>query len=176
MPSLQEGLLDSDDWDRYQKQEYLQTAQDTAKWTVEIIRPSILTRPGMRKQVRGTAYLDGLKGFAALLVYWHHHQLWPRQLASGIFESPWGYNDKWFFCAMPGVRTFFSGGHFAVSVFFVISGYVLSAKPLALIQSGDLDRLGDNLSSALFRRWLRLHLPLIAISFLYITSWHVFGR
>ncbi|KUJ23949.1 uncharacterized protein LY89DRAFT_7720 [Mollisia scopiformis] len=174
MSPSQGGLLDTGDWDGYQKQEFLTTAHNTAKWTVEVIRPSVMTRPGMRKQVRGTAYLDGLRGFAAMLVYWHHHQLWPRQLASSFFENAWGFQDKYFFCAMPGVRTFFSGGHFSVSVFFVVSGYVLSVKPLALIYAGEHARLGDNLASALFRRWIRLFIPVIFVSLIYITSWHMF--
>jgi peptidoglycan/LPS O-acetylase OafA/YrhL len=167
MSPLQEGLLDNESGE---KQHFLRTAE----WTLELIRPSVLTRPGMRKQIRGTAYLDGLRGFAAMIVYWHHHQLWPRQLASGIFESPWGFRDNYFFCAAPVIRTFFSGGHFAVSVFFVISGYVLSAKPLALIYAGEHTRLGDNLASALFRRWIRLFIPVIAVTLIYITSWHLF--
>lgn len=175
MSPIQEGLLDSEQWEEHQKQEFLRTAQDTAKWTLELIRPSVLTRPGMRKQIRGTAYLDGLRGFAAMIVYWHHHQLWPRELASSIFEQAWGFRDEFFFSTLPGVRTFFAGGHFAVAVFFIISGYVLSAKPLALIYAGEHVKLGDNLASALFRRWLRLYIPLIFISFLYITSWHLFG-
>jgi peptidoglycan/LPS O-acetylase OafA/YrhL len=175
MSPLQEGLLDSEQWERHQKHEFLQTAHDTAQWTLDLLRPSVLTRSGIRKQVRGTAYLDGLRGFAAMLVYWHHHQLWPRQLAGGIFESAWGFRDDFFFCAFPGIRTFFTGGHFSVAVFFVISGYVLSAKPLALIYAGEHAKLGDNLASALFRRWLRLHIPVIFVSLLYITSWHLFG-
>lgn len=73
------------------------------------------------------------------------------------------------------IRTFFTGGHFAVSVFFIISGYVLSAKPLALIHANEYIKLGDNLASALFRRWLRLFLPIIVVTFLYMTSWHLFG-
>lgn len=175
-----------------------------------------------------TAYLDGLRGFAAFLVYWHHHQLWPRQNymimgADYIFENSWGslfpllpllclcrgpflyrenatgqfffcirsysatfaqrvltrdclgFGDSWFFAAMPVVRTFFTGGHFAVSVFFVISGYVLSAKPLSLIHSGETVKLGDNLASALFRRWLRLYIPVFVTTWMYLTSWHLFG-
>lgn len=172
---MQEGLLDNGQWEGHQKQEFFKTAQDTAQWTLELLQPSVLSRPGKRTQIRSTAYLDGLRGFAAFLVYWHHHQLWPRQLAGGIFESAWGFRGDYFFCAMPGVRTFFTGGHFAVSIFFVISGYVLSAKPLALIYAGDHARLGDNLSSALFRRWLRLFIPVIFVSLIYITTWHLFG-
>ena len=62
-----------------------------------------------------------------------------------------------------------------MAVFFIISGYVLSAKPLSLIYAGDHQKLGDNLASALFRRWLRLHLPVAAVSFIYVTCWHLFG-
>ena len=76
---------------------------------------------------------------------------------------------------MPVVRTFFTGGHFAVSVFFIISGYVLSAKPLSLIHSGETVKLGDSLASALFRRWLRLYIPVFVTTLLYFTSWHMFG-
>lgn len=86
-----------------------------------------------------------------------------------------GFGDNWFFAAMPVVRTFFTGGHFAVSVFFVISGYVLSAKPLSLIHSGETVKLGDNLASALFRRWLRLYIPVFVTTWMYLTSWHLFG-
>ena len=147
------------------------------KWWLELIRPAIFTRSKQRKQIQRTAYLDGLRGFAAFMVYWQHHQLWPRQtfMADLIFENAWGYQNNYYFACLPGIRLFFTGGHFAVAVFFVISGYVLSAKPLALIYSGDLTKLGDNLASALFRRWLRLHLPVLFVTFIYMTSWHLFG-
>lgn len=199
-------------------------------WLWEILRPAIWTRGGPKKKNARTAYLDGLRGVAAFLVYWHHHQLWPRQNymimgADYIFENSWGlwflflpllyyfrdqfifrkiatcplfffhpiiawelsctahtdpisclgFGDNWFFAAMPVVRTFFTGGHFAVSVFFIISGYVLSAKPLSLIYSGETVKLGDNLASALFRRWLRLYIPVLVITWAYFTSWHLFG-
>jgi hypothetical protein len=35
-----------------------------------------------------------------------------------------GYDGKYYFACLPGIRTLFSGGHFAVSVFFVLSGYI----------------------------------------------------
>ncbi|KAL3462813.1 acyltransferase 3 [Aspergillus heterothallicus] len=123
-----------------------------------------------------TAYLDGLRGFAALMVYWGHHQLWAHDGEGGedIFENAYDYNGQNYFACLPGVRLLFSGGHLAVSVFFVLSGYVLAAKPLSLIQRGDFKGLGDNISSALFRRWLRLHLPVIATTFTYMTALHLF--
>ncbi|GLA02147.1 hypothetical protein AnigIFM60653_001546 [Aspergillus niger] len=150
-----------------------------ARW-LSVLLPSFLCWGGSSTsssgKARRTAYLDGLRGFAAFLVYWGHHELWAHDGmgAERIFENAYGYEKQHFLVAFPGIRTFFSGGHFAVSVFFVLSGYVLSAKPLALIQAGEYLQLGDNLSSALFRRWLRLHLPVIATTFIYLTFLHLF--
>ncbi|KAE8155102.1 acyltransferase family-domain-containing protein [Aspergillus avenaceus] len=147
-----------------------------AQWCVHHLRPEFLTGGRSHPPARRTAYLDGLRGFAALLVYWGHHQLWAhdRMGAEAIFENVYGYNKQHYLVSFPGVRIFFSGGHFAVSVFFVLSGYVLSTKPLSLMRAGDYVQLGENLGSALFRRWLRLHLPVICTTFVYMTYLHLF--
>jgi peptidoglycan/LPS O-acetylase OafA/YrhL len=128
------------------------------------------------EKLRPTAYLDGLRGFAAFLVYWHHHELWahvPPQLVS--LESSFGFNGSHYFVTLPIIRNFFHGGHFAVASFFVISGYVLSAKPMSLIHAGEQAKLADNLASALFRRWLRLYIPILCTTFIYMTFVHAFG-
>jgi peptidoglycan/LPS O-acetylase OafA/YrhL len=130
---------------------------------------------GPPEKPRRTAYLDGLRGFAAFVVYWQHHELWAHYDENAMLESGFGFKDQYAFCTFPLVRNFFTGGHYAVATFFVISGYVLSAKPLSLVQGGDYVKLGDNLASALFRRWLRLYIPLIATTFLYMLTWHAFG-
>lgn len=129
------------------------------------------------RKLRRTAYLDGLRGFAAFLVYCHHHELWAHEggKQNALFENSFGFEGHYHFAALPGIRTFFTGGHYAVSVFFVISGYVLSTKPLSLIHDRDYVRLGDNIGSALFRRWLRLYIPLMVTTFVYMSSWHVLG-
>ena len=155
-------------------------AQAARKYWASLSRTSILSRRwtgGPRKALRPTAYLDGLRGFAAFIVYWHHHQLWARDiiLADVRFERGFGYDGEYYFAAFPGVRTFFSGGHYAVTVFFVISGYVLSAKPMTLIHTGEYLKLSENLGSALFRRYLRLYIPVVCTTFIYMTCWHAFG-
>ena len=96
-------------------------------------------------------------------------------LQATTLENVWGYGGRYHFATFPFVRTFFTGGHLAVSVFFVISGYVLSAKPLSLIQSRETVNLADNLGSALFRRWLRLFIPVCVLTFIWMSSWHLFG-
>lgn len=129
------------------------------------------------EKLRPTSYLDGLRGFAAFLVYWHHHELWAHgwEKQNPIFENGFGYDGKYHMIAFPFIRNFFTGGHFAVSTFFVISGYVLSLKPLTLMQAGEFTKLGDNIASAFFRRWPRLYLPIIAVVLAFITMWHMLG-
>jgi hypothetical protein len=92
------------------------------KWWIDTLKPEIFstsTGSGQRKAPHHTAYLDGLRGFAAFMVYWHHHQLWPRALGDLIFENAFGFEERYYFACIPGIRTFFSGGHFAVALFFV---------------------------------------------------------
>lgn len=178
MSPKHEGILDLEYWEDIEPDSKTSTHANAKKWSIHFKRPSFLSPAGgPRNQLRPTAYLDGLRGFAAFIVYWHHHQLWAHEATSThhILESAFGYDKQYHFACLPGIRVFFSGGHFAVTVFFVISGYVLAAKPLKLIQAGEHTKLGDNLASALFRRWLRLWIPIICTTFLYMTSWHAFG-
>lgn len=138
--------------------------------------PKSNTNNNNNEKLRPTAYLDGLRGFAAFLVYWHHHELWAHvPVQTQYIESSFGYRGRHHFAALPVVRIFFHGGHFAVATFFVISGYVLSAKPISLIHAGEQAKLADNLGSALFRRWLRLYIPIIATTFIYMTVLHTFN-
>ncbi|KAF2153586.1 hypothetical protein K461DRAFT_224487 [Myriangium duriaei CBS 260.36] len=133
--------------------------------------------PAKKPTLHRTAYLDGLRGFAALLVFSLHHQVWGHSGMMGelIIENAFGYHSKYYLIAFPGLRLLFSGGHLAVSVFFVISGYVLSAKPLSYIQARETMKMSSNIASSLIRRWLRLYVPVIATTFVWMTSWHIFG-
>lgn len=131
------------------------------------------------RPLRPTAYLDGLRGFAAFLVYWHHHELWAHMYPPGrtedIFENSWGRNGEYHLATFYGTRLFFTGGHIAVAVFYVISGYVLTLKALQCIQNGQHARVVDVVASALFRRWFRLYIPVLVTTFVLITVWHLFG-
>ncbi|KAN0090458.1 Acyltransferase 3 [Hyaloscypha variabilis] len=149
-------------------------AHHAARWTLDALRPSIFTKTP-RKELHATAWLDGLRGFAAFLVYWQHHQGWARVgiTAADAMETSWGYQGQYYFAQLPGIRLFFTGGHIAVSCFFIISGHVLSAKPLALIHAREYLKLEDNLSGAMFRRWPRLFLPALFTTLIYATSWHI---
>lgn len=153
-------------------------ALQLGRYLWSIVRPSFLNRSSKKPvKLRRTAYLDGLKGFASFLVYWLHHQLWAHmsQGAPYKMQHGWGYDGEYYLSAFFGIRTFFTGGHYSVATFFVISGYVLSAKPLSLLRAGDHPRIVESIGSSLFRRWLRLFMPIIATTFVTLCLWHVFG-
>ena len=98
-----DSILDSGLWDG-EKESKLSIHKAT-RWLIDILRPAILTRGGPRKQTRRTAYLDGLRGFAAFLVYWQHHQLWPRNQylimgADYVLENGYGSWSRFIFCIL----------------------------------------------------------------------------
>ncbi|EWG48601.1 hypothetical protein FVEG_08306 [Fusarium verticillioides 7600] len=125
-------------------------------------------------------YLDGLRGFASLLVYIHHHVLWAHSSAHSIIERSFGYRQRYHFITLPIVRIVFNGGHFGTACLFILSGYVLSIKILrfhnATAQTSpskvEKIQLLDHVRSAIIRRWFRLYLPLFSTTFAQITLIH----
>jgi hypothetical protein len=113
-----------------------------------------------------TSYLDGLRGVAALFVFIHHYAVvfTASSLTGYHLEKGAKGSHDWFFL-MPLIRVVHSG-RFMVVIFFVISGYVLSYRSLKLARQGKHLELLDSLGSSMFRRWLRLHLPVVASTFL----------
>lgn len=175
MPTKVEGLLDHG---RLEDINLLPTSWKPSRApriNLDLFKPEFLAlfSSSTKKAVRSTAWLDGLRGVAALLVYFHHNQLWSHSVKGNlVFEGAYGYEGRHHFASLPFVRLFFSGGHFAVATFFIISGYVLSFKALSLIQKNQQGSAADNVASALFRRWLRLYLPVIGVTFLLLTFRH----
>ena len=176
MPAKFEGLLDQGQMEDVNLKSAVWKPVRTSKWNLECVRPEFLSlgptaKP--QKPIRSTAWLDGLRGFAAFMVYIHHNQLFSHGLKGGrVFENSFGYEGHHYFGAFHGVRLFFAGGHFAVAIFFVISGYVLSLKPLSLIQKNQSQTAIEGVGSALFRRWIRLFLPVIATTFVWVCLRH----
>lgn len=107
-----------------------------------------------------TAYLDGLRGLASLSVCLFHYtcNFAPR------LEAPYGVSEDKSHSSplqLPFIRAFINGPPW-VHVFFVISGFVLSLKPLRLARAHNYAELRTTLSSSVFRRGLRLYLPCVA--------------
>ncbi|KAM0295519.1 hypothetical protein ACHAO9_000600 [Fusarium lateritium] len=144
-------------------------------WRVYLVRfawffvPSYLQGRHAREQIRPaklapTAYLDGMRGVAALVVLFCHFFYQAFVIAKG-----WGCDDAHYnILKLPILRLWYQGPP-AVCLFFVISGYALSYRPLKLIRSRNLQDFSTTMSSLVFRRGIRLYLP-TAISTLMIVS------
>lgn len=116
------------------------------------------------QQPRPTAWLDGLRGVAALEVVLHHYHL---QFLGFDYNYAYGSKpDMYQWWRLPFIRNYWHSAHAMVNVFFVISGFVLTQRSLSFIQSRQHDKLFTSLSSAVFRRLLRIYLPVIPITFL----------
>jgi peptidoglycan/LPS O-acetylase OafA/YrhL len=106
---------------------------------------------------RATDYLDGLRGVAALFVVFFHFLL-------GGFEGAvffaFGRHNMWNVISLPFFRTAFAG-EAMVAVFFVISGYVLSARCIIAFRAGNQEKVNTALTSMAFRRPIRLFAPSI---------------
>lgn len=127
--------------------------------------PSFLRRPShspsAAKPLHVTSYLDGLRGIAALCVVGHHATL----IFLPHLKMAYGFmGGNRAFVQLPLVRLVTSG-EAAVGIFFVISGYALSYKPIRLIHEGRTAGLGETLASSVFRRWFRLYLPICVSTF-----------
>ncbi|KAI9698871.1 MAG: hypothetical protein M1820_007378 [Bogoriella megaspora] len=103
-----------------------------------------------------TSHLDGMRGLAAFFVFFCH-------LSYNCFIITYGFGlgedgDNYHLLQLPIIRLFYSGPPM-VSIFFVISGYALSLKPLKQMRAHQWDGLLSTMSSSVFRRGFRLFLP-----------------
>ena len=139
------------------------------------------------KQTRFTR-LDGLRGVAAFVVFTSHTLYGydniifygdgaPDHIAEqcGIDIDANRYNDRSRFMQLPFIRLLYAGSP-AVAIFFIISGFVLTQKPLRLAREQRWDDLLISLSSAAFRRPFRLLLMLTVATFntMILTHWDLF--
>src|SRR5436305_8758949 len=60
---------------------------------------------------------------------------------------------------LPIFKLCFEGGYLAVGIFFVMSGYVCSIKPLKLSRQGKTDETRKVIASSAFKRVIRLGIP-----------------
>ncbi|ORY62576.1 acyltransferase 3 [Pseudomassariella vexata] len=108
-----------------------------------------------------TEYLDGVRGVASLIVFilhWSH-------IEYPVVNSGWGYKDQRSFWLLPFVRLIYSGAAM-VSVFFVVSGFVLSHRFIQRMHCHEYETLYAGLTSITFRRAIRLFLPAFVSSLL----------
>jgi len=141
-----------------------------------------------------TAWLDGLRGYAALLVFFCHYFFAYFHTTKFVYgtvpkpgavvphgnfipygspvwngtaiDEPMPYMNRGIF-QLPILRLLVFGDPM-VSIFFIVSGYALSMKPLSLIRRGPSAQsdLLSSLASSIFRRPVRLLLPCLVSTFL----------
>ncbi|KAF3018583.1 hypothetical protein E8E14_013145 [Neopestalotiopsis sp. 37M] len=102
----------------------------------------------------GTEYLDGVRGVASLIVlilHWSH-------IPYPAVNAGWGYQGNTSIWLLPFIRIIHSGAAM-VSVFFVISGFVLSHRYIQRMHRREYDALFASLTSITWRRAIRLFLP-----------------
>ncbi|TID27879.1 hypothetical protein E6O75_ATG00646 [Venturia nashicola] len=105
-----------------------------------------------------TQYLDGVRGLASFIVFIFHftHLLFPSTNSGFIIGS--NNTSIW---QLPMIRFAYSGAAM-VSVFFIVSGYVLTHRYIQKMYTRDYLSLYTSLTSLTFRRALRLFLPSLA--------------
>lgn len=113
-------------------------------------------KPIESEKLAPTAYLDGMRGLAALFVFFCHMSYICFDLNWGFGYGEPGENISWL--RLPIIRLLYSGPPM-VCIFFVVSGYALSLKPLKQIRARNLEALAGTMASSIFRRGIRLFLP-----------------
>ncbi|KAI0134066.1 acyltransferase [Xylariales sp. AK1849] len=145
-----------------------------SSWISTLLRAGIFLLPSFthhilvherprNARVGPTAYLDGMRGLAALFVFFCHYSYTAYAIAEG-----WGHNDaNYDVWKLPFIRLIVSGPSM-VCVFFIISGYALSLKPLKQIRSRSFDGFANTMTSFVFRRGFRLFLPTAISTFMVV--------
>ncbi|KAH5252209.1 hypothetical protein HBI72_147920 [Parastagonospora nodorum] len=117
--------------------------------------------PPSSRPLRPTAWLDGVRGISAFLIFIYHFQHMFHNAYWYGYGSNGGVDDDWEF-QLPILRLI-PNGQTQVSVFYVLSGISLSLRPLQLARSHDWEKCLDTLFSSIFRRALRLYLPILVV-------------
>lgn len=119
------------------------------------------SKPPVR--ISSHAHLDGLRGLAALFVFFFHSSYTVWEVRAGFASG--GPGEFMSPLRLPFIRLLFSGDAM-VSIFYLVSGFVLSIKPVKLMQAGAYETLFISVSSAGFRRGIRLFLPCFVSTFI----------
>ncbi|ASS66940.2 MULTISPECIES: acyltransferase [unclassified Paenibacillus] len=117
----------------------------------------------MNKEISETKrlYLDGIRGLAAFAVVVSHYiQVFYPAALNGKPQQAHFEWDVWY--GHSPINLFFNG-QFAVCLFFVLSGYVLSVK---MVEEIDSETFLKMLQSSAIRRYIRLAVPAAVSVFL----------
>jgi len=114
-------------------------------------------------RARSTAWLDGLRGVSACLIFLFHFAYAHNNVLKYGYGGNNGNNDKWI-TLLPLFRILIDGrAH--VNIFWVVSGIALSLKPIQLARNKEWEKSMACVASFTFRRAIRLYLPCLAVTF-----------
>ncbi|KAF2200588.1 hypothetical protein GQ43DRAFT_441427 [Delitschia confertaspora ATCC 74209] len=137
-----------------------QVRQSFSKRVWTLMTPTFL-KPRAKEADIPTAFLDGVRGYAAFFVFITHNFLPSHPNAYYGYGGGNGTNDH-YLLQLPIIRLIHSGLA-CVHIFFVISGFSISLKPIKLMRQGKFDAVFTTLVSSTFRRTCRLYFPCFAL-------------
>lgn len=115
---------------------------------------------------RSTEYLDGVRGLASFIVFVDH---WIGIQYPGV-HSGYENSEKSSLWQLPVIRLIYSGPAM-VSIFFVVSGFVLTHRFIQKMHRHEYETLFSGLTSLTFRRAIRLFLPaLVSCLLVYVCA------
>jgi peptidoglycan/LPS O-acetylase OafA/YrhL len=131
------------------------------------IQRRLRNEPAKATRESPTSYLNGFRGIMALLVFVRHFSLpWQSDLDYGFGQ---GENHTGLF-RLPVLRILYAGPN--VPVFLIVSGFVLSYKPLGLLSTDQKEAFLKSVVSSVFRRAIRMFPPPIFSSYLFMMAVH----
>jgi peptidoglycan/LPS O-acetylase OafA/YrhL len=154
-----------------QQTEFYELLRKLSSSAITALKPSFLHTPlrtASSKPQRRSAWLDGVRGIAAFLVFVYHFQHMFHRAYEFGYASNGGIDDHWLI-QLPIIRLI-ANGQAQVPTFYVLSGISLSLRPLEMARSHAWDVCFDGLFSSVFRRALRLYLPVLAVQICVILA------
>ena len=136
-------------------------------WTRIAVASALGPIPSRMSSQRHDLALDALRGLAALVVVISHFICaFQPELMSGLYPDLFPFaasSMPWLLWLQHPPMSLVFNGHFAVCIFFVLSGYVLALPFFA----GQSQRLRERLAG----RYLRLNLPIAGVMLLSYGLW-----
>ncbi|KAF1816701.1 acyltransferase [Eremomyces bilateralis CBS 781.70] len=129
------------------------------------VQKRLLHEPSKPEKLYPTSYLDGIRGLAALFVFFCHFSYTSFVITRGYGHGAEGENQN--LLQLPIIRLFYSGPPM-VCLFFVVSGYALSLKSLKQMRARNFSGLLNTMASSIFRRAARLFLPTAISTFMVV--------
>lgn len=148
------------------------------------VTPSFLSTSNPRHKsanttLHPTAYLSGVRGIAAVIVCFTHYICHEYRLFRYGYQSAvpkgvknfFGYKKEYLpqenthiVLQLPLIRILVSARAMVIT-FFLVSGFSISYGSIKALKRNDPSRLYKGLSSSIFRRGLRLYLPILFFTF-----------